>query len=117
MEAGSAAEAARRAIELGVRPESVTEAALAPRAPEPVLVRLEPGYIQTIEQTGKTWKALLAVSLLLLTLGVGACSWSVMTHPNPWRHPPALAIVGGAVALAGFAGVLIARIGAWWRHG
>lgn len=121
LDADSAPDARRRAIELGVRVESVTESpAFAPgdqAAQTPVLVRMEPGYIQTIEKTGKTWKALLLVSLVLLTLGVASCSWAVMRDPRALTRPPLLSISGATLAIVGLAGVITARIGAWWKHG
>lgn len=115
LDASSTQVARRRAAELGLKADSITSA--QPQAPDPVLVRLEPGYVQTIEQTGKTWKALLLASLMLLTLGVGACSWSVMRDPDVIRSPSIVAIVGATLGLAGLVGVLIARVGAWWWHG
>ena len=119
LDADSAQQARRRAIELGVRVESVSE--IDARAPgagiEPVLVRMEPGYIQTIERTGKPWKALLLISLVFLTLGVASCSWAVVRDPRALSHPPLLSVSGATLAIVGLAGVLVARIGAWWKHG
>lgn len=87
----------------------------APR--EPVLVRIEPGYVQTIERTGKTWKAFLLVGWLLLALGATTCGWSLLRDPSAAGGPPLLAWMGGAVALVGLAIFLFGRLGAWWFHG
>lgn len=115
LEAPDEKAARRRANESGLRVESVVEA--PPKSAEPMLVRMEPGYIQTIEQTGKTWKALLLVSLVLLTLGIGSCSWAVMRDPRALTRPPLLSISGATLAIVGLAGVIVARVGAWWKHG
>lgn len=114
--------ARRRCLEQGIRvtsvtPEATTGAIGSVIAEKPVLVRLEPGYIQTIEQTGKVWKALLLVSLVILTLGITSCSWSVIRDPRALTHPPLLSFIGAALAIVGLAGVIFARIGAWWKHG
>lgn len=116
LEADDEVGARRRCHELGVREETIGPAASA-SPQEPVLVRLEPGYVQTIEQTGKPWKALLLVSLGLLTLGVASCSWAVVRDPRALTHPPLLSVTGATLAIVGLAGVISARLGAWWKHG
>lgn len=84
---------------------------------EPVTVRIEPGHVQLIELTAKPWKALFALSLLVLTLGLAWGTWSLLRTPRTLAHPPLTAWLGGAVTLLGLLGLLIARLGAWWRHG
>ena len=83
----------------------------------PVVVRMEPGYVQLIELTGKRWKGLLVVSLAMMTVGVIVGGWFVLRDPRSLAHPPLMAWVGGVLAIAGLVGVVIARVGAWWGHG
>lgn len=63
----------------------------------------------TVEATGKRWKLMEAVGVLAICLGVLSFpvlqAWMISTD---WMLVP----FGG-----GFALWLIARIGAWWRHG
>lgn len=112
-EAAARADASRR----GIRAERVErDLDPGPRS-EPVLVRLEPGQTVLVELTAKRWKALLMISLLLLTLGVLFGGYAVLRDPRSLSHPPLLAWIGGAIALIGLFGVLVARLGAWWKHG
>lgn len=84
---------------------------------EPVLVRIEPGYVQTIERTGKNWKALLLLGSLLLLGGLTSCGWAMLSDPRALTSPPLLAWIGGSIALTGFVIFLFGRFGAWWFHG
>lgn len=84
---------------------------------EPVLVRLAPGTVQTIEQTGKLWKGIMALSALLFVLGITGCALAVVRDPRAVTDPPLLSWIGGVAALAGFIGLLIGKLGAWWYHG
>ena len=66
---------------------------------------------QTIEKTGKGWKALMALSTLVVAvasvpmfIGLGLDDQQLAVKAAPW-------VVGGV------GGHLFARIGAWWYHG
>lgn len=121
VEAESEAAAWRDAKRRGMIIKSVERAddpSLALRAlKEPIPVRIDPGHIQLIEQTAKRWKGLLAISLLVMTIGVALGGWMLLRSPRSLAHPPAGAWIGGALALLGLAGVIAARLGAWWKHG
>jgi len=62
--------------------------------------------VQTVEQTGKKWKAVMLVAFVVAMLGVAIFFSSIRNRP-----------LGEAVAIPGFVGFLVARIGAWWQHG
>lgn len=115
-EAAARAEASKRKV-IAVRVEPAPDAASPARSPEPLLVRIEPGHVQLIERTAKRWKGLLLVSLLVLTFGAVIGGYFLLRSPRSLAHPPALAWIGGAAALIGLMGVVIARLGAWWHHG
>lgn len=122
-ERAARADAAGRGIEVN-RVEAVRNAAPAGSGSsltagdhEPVLVRIEPGHVQLIELTGKRWKGLMLISLALLLVGTIAGGWFMLRSPRSLAHPPAGAWIGGIVALVGLMGVIVARLGAWWRHG
>lgn len=88
------------------------------RAPEePVLVRIAPGSVQTIERTGKLWKGIMAAAALLFIVGVAGCALAVVRDPRAVTHPPLLSWIGGTTALVGFIGLLVGKVGAWWFHG
>ena len=76
--------------------------------------------VQTIEQTSKGWKALIALGVVAIMVGLGGClvDWantytalsldhSVNTEPRWW---PVILVIGFAV-------YVLSRIGAWWDHG
>lgn len=99
-------------------PASSTQPRISSDDPEkPVLVRIEPGYVQTIERTGKRWKGLMLIGALALIGGTTSCGWLVVRDPRALSDPPMLAWVGGAIALVGLLVLLVGRIGAWWHHG
>jgi hypothetical protein len=62
--------------------------------------------IQTINQTGKAWKAAQLVGAVILLVGI---VWAVAGGERA-RVPSAILGVSGLVAFAA------ARIGAWWYH-
>ena len=67
--------------------------------------------VQTVEQTGKGWKAGMLVSVVLLLGGWTACI-------APTDGDPGIRITLGTLAfVAGVAGYAYTRIGAWWFHG
>lgn len=59
---------------------------------------------QTIELTGKTWKAITLISLLILVAGV-VLIFAAST--------PAPGVVG---VFLGVAGLIIGKVGRWWHH-
>ena len=111
-------EAATREVETTAPARTPSLAVGVPGQPrEPVLVRMEPGYVQLIELTGKRWKGLLLVSLAVLLVGVVVGGWFLVRDPRSLAHPPVMVWVGGVVAVLGFLGVVMARVGAWGGHG
>jgi len=97
--------------------DPLSEKASERRRDEPVLVRLEPGSVQTIERTGKLWKGILAVSALVFVLGIAGCALAVVRDPRAVTDPPLLSWIGGVVAGLGFVGLVVGKLGAWWYHG
>jgi hypothetical protein len=89
-----------------------------PASREPVEVRPAPGAVWTIERTGKTWKLLLLVGVVLMLagLGLGALAFDVR-HMRFDRPTPLTFYAGAALALAGVVLMIVGRIGAWWNHG
>jgi hypothetical protein len=65
-------------------------------------------HVQTIEKTGKQYKAMMAVGVLLILIGGGMIGVGISTG----QHSNGLALLVG-----GFALYLLARIAAWWNHG
>lgn len=84
---------------------------LLPQAPPTRAAPPAVPRVQTIERTGKQWKAygcLGAIATLTGTILVFA-GYSMGNVP--------LTAAGGISIAAGFLLLLIARIGAWWYHG
>ncbi len=73
--------------------------------------------IQLIELTAKKWKGLFLFSAATLLAGAMLGGWLLLRTPQSLAHPPIGAWIGGAIALLGLAGVVAARLGAWWHHG
>jgi len=109
--------AVRQAVEMGVRADSIGPAVVGEGVESAVLVRMAPGQVQTIERTGKSWKAGILVSLVALTAGIGACSWAVVRDARALTDPPVMSVVGAGIFVMGLAGLIVSRVGAWWRHG
>jgi DNA-directed RNA polymerase subunit RPC12/RpoP len=64
--------------------------------------------VQTIEQTGKEWKAIQLLGALGMIVGtVGGCNAIGSENAGGWFT---LAFIGFVVLLSG-------RMGAWWHHG
>lgn len=59
---------------------------------------------QTIEQTGKIWKAWTAAGAVA---GLGGLAMGILAGSSGWL----LVAMGGGIAW------VIGRIGAWWHHG
>lgn len=66
---------------------------------------------QTIEATGKIWKAAQAIGVLLVV--VGATWFFIAAGLESGGGAAAGAAIGGI----GLAGYLTGRVGAWWFHG
>jgi hypothetical protein len=64
---------------------------------------VEPPRVQTIEKTGKGWKALMVISFLAIVAGIAIAISGETT--------------GVMIAVCGFLAWIFARIGAWWCHG
>jgi len=60
---------------------------------------------QTIEQTGKKWKAIQLLAALLIAVGVALVFF---------QQPP---IICAVVIVVGLLSWLVGSIGAWWYHG
>jgi len=62
-----------------------------------------------IEVTGKKWKKIQLVSVLLIMAGMVSCMMSLSGKTSP--------AIPGLMVLAGFGGYIYGRVGAWWHHG
>ena len=69
----------------------------------PPVLQNPKGKVQTIESTGKGWKALQILSVLLIIVGFFTLFGSVS--------------YGFGMMFSGFLIFLFSRIGAWWSHG
>jgi hypothetical protein len=69
----------------------------------PPVLQNPKGKVQTIESTGKGWKALQVLSVLLIIVGFFTLFGSVSS--------------GCGMMFSGFLIFLFSRIGAWWSHG
>jgi multidrug efflux pump subunit AcrB len=90
-------------------PQQATSQAVVTRAvpvQERIVVVQEPqtGRIQTIERTGKKWKALMLISVLMTIAGF-------IAFFGNQPHPAVVLFPLGIVFL------VISKIGAWWFHG
>lgn len=73
------------------------------------------GGVQTIEATGKKWKAFQLGFGLMTVVGIVIffSSLSDMSNTALIEIGP----IGMLMFVMGFFGYLVARIGAWWKHG
>lgn len=121
VEAPDAQSALQAASERGLRVLSIepdeppTGGAAGPAEPCRGLTRARPPIL--IERTGKRWKALLAISALLLAAGSLGAGVIVARHPRAIGDWPAGLLVCLVVGALGIAGLVWARLGAWWFHG
>jgi DNA-directed RNA polymerase subunit M/transcription elongation factor TFIIS len=73
---------------------------------------LRESRVQTIEQTGKRWKAVQFVGALVMLAGVicvlVACAGNL---------PVAVLVLGAVLATCGIVTFIIGRVGGWWFHG
>jgi len=65
----------------------------------------------TIEATGKRWKLLQLVGVVLLVISVPTCVAGANADSDPAIG------VGMVLGMAGFALYVLGRTGAWWFHG
>ncbi len=72
--------------------------------------------VQLIEQTAKRWKMEILVAAGICILGVTTCSLGVADARLDGGGEGMIA-VGAFLALAGFLGVIVVRVIAWWYHG
>lgn len=73
---------------------------------------------QTIERTGKVWKAHMLVSFLLVLIGIGIIALAAfLPMPDYSEAKPVVAIAGACVVAVGIVWHIFARMGAWWYHG
>ncbi len=66
---------------------------------------------QTIEATGKYWKLVQGLGVLVIVLGMLTCAAPVNGGDG------SLMVAGGWLTFVGFVLFVVGRIGAWWRHG
>ena len=90
--------------------EVSNRAASCPQCAYPLQATPTEGPVQTIEKTGKGWKAAQLLGVLAM---VGGCSVAISTGQD---SPEALT-TSVTTAMVGFGVFVIARIGAWWKHG
>lgn len=69
--------------------------------------------IRTTERTGKRWKFLQLIAVLLLITSI-TWTWSALSADPKPAEPPAVPILLGVLGLPL---LLFARLGAWWFHG
>lgn len=67
--------------------------------------------ITTIEQTGKKYKMMQLISILIMIAGVISCSANQKPHNFQSGQTSMLLVFGG------FFGFIFSRIAAWWHHG
>lgn len=67
---------------------------------------------QTVEQTGKFWKAQILLSALLL---IGGVVLIIAGSQNGGRGP--IGPFGAIAVVVGIIWLIVAKVGAWWFHG
>ena len=67
--------------------------------------------VQTIEATGKKWKAAQLIAVLVMIVGAPVIIAGASNESFTFIRIGTLMFAGGLVAF------LLARIGAWWHHG
>lgn len=78
--------------------------------------------VQTIELTGKGWKAQMLLAALMTIIGMilifaGSGVIDVHQRPDIRGGNAALSGFGGFILVVGLIWFVLARIGAWWDHG
>ena len=70
-----------------------------------------PTDVQAIEATGKTWKIVQGLGVLVIVLGMLTCTGSANGGDG------SLMVAGGWLTFVGFVLLVVGRVGAWWHHG
>ena len=70
------------------------------------------GSVQTTEQTGKKWKALMLIGAFVAFLS--ACVFGLGIAANDGGHIGSYSLVGMLLGIGIF---IHAKVGAWWNHG
>jgi hypothetical protein len=85
-----------------------------------------PDKVQTIEKTGKKWKAVQLVGVLMMLIGViGLVVSCAGVYADPFgegggpstRMKAIFSVLGGVLASCGVVTTIIGRVGGWWYHG
>lgn len=90
-----------QAVAYATPPQYAPQHAAAPHPP-----------VQTIEATAKLWKAVQAIGVLDILVGVVMLIIGIQTQGNP-----RLTAIGGLLFVLGFIGYSVGRVCAWWFHG
>jgi len=69
----------------------------------------QPIKTQTVEATGKKWKAMKVIGVVITLIGVAACAVVVQT-------PESSPVVSSILGFSGLGLYIFGRIGAWWYH-
>lgn len=91
-------------------------ASSCPQCGNPIAGRIvttmsHPADVQTVEATGKSWKAMQAFGVGVILVGTFACMRSISESSEDGGVVSALFLLGGFGLFA------MGRIGAWWNHG
>lgn len=70
---------------------------------------LMPPKIQTVQQTSKRWKAIMASGVISILIGFGWLFIGIVSGGS--------VIPGFVLLILGLATYFVARIGGWWNHG
>ena len=73
--------------------------------------------VQTVEQTGKGYKALMVIGVLFILIGCIAMGVAASAGESGNPNADGAGGIGLALVILGFILSLFARIGAWWNHG
>lgn len=88
------------------------KAAACPQCGNPIRAPIEPAAavdvvtvdgVVTTQETGKGWKAVMGIGLVLMLLGMVACSQGATFQSM-------------VIFIAGCVTLIVGRIGAWWFH-
>lgn len=82
------------------------------QAQQPPIIVRPVQTVQTIEKTGKFWKGLMVLCVVMMGIGIGACMGAGDSTQDQDQ-----ADFGRLLAWVGLVGFFFSRIGAWWDHG
>jgi hypothetical protein len=80
---------------------------------DPDLLAQRASKVQTVEATGKDWKAAQLVGALMLLAGF----WLICSGVGSGSDDGRRGLAGFIMAAGGFITWLVGRIGGWWYHG